>query len=104
MDFDAQVDTCSLIYLALQLLVSRTTGLFFMDEGRTPEHVVSLNLLLPLDSQNIHSCPVIQAIWALINQRLDPTTKVSWSCESDDGLKVNYAFDNDDGLRVTWTL
>ena len=59
-----------------------------MDEGCAHEHVAQLNLLLPLDSQNIPSGPVIQVIWALMNQRLDPTAKVSWTCESDDGLKV----------------
>ena len=36
---------CSLIYLALQSLLSRTTGLVIMDEGRANEHEPSLNLL-----------------------------------------------------------
>ena len=45
LDFDGQVDTCSLIYLALQSLLSRTTGLVIMDEGRANEHEPSLNLL-----------------------------------------------------------
>ena len=43
--FDGQVDTCSLIYLALQLLLSRTTGLVIMDEGRANEHEPSSSLL-----------------------------------------------------------
>ena len=50
--FDGQVDTCSLIYLALQLLL-RTTGLVIMDEGRAKEHEPSLNYWA-LDSQNIY--------------------------------------------------
>ena len=45
LDFDGQVDTCSLIYLALQLLLSRTTNLVIMDEGRANVHEPSLNLL-----------------------------------------------------------
>ena len=56
--FDGQVDTCSLIYLALQSLLSRTTGLVIMDEGRAKEHEPSLNYWA-LDSQNIHSGQVI---------------------------------------------
>ena len=64
----------------------------------------SLSLLLPLDSQNIYSGPVIQAIWVLLNQRFDLTAKVNWTCGLNDGPKVNQAFEQDDGLKVTWTF
>ena len=57
----------------------------------------SLNFTLLLDSQIIHSGPVIHATWALMAQRFDPTAKVNWTFESDDGLFEPTA-------KVNWTL
>ena len=77
LDFDGQVDTCSLIYLALQSLLSRTTGLVIMAEGRANEHEPSLNLLGL--RQPKHPFLTSDLSHRGFNQSLD--------CKFDDGLK-----------------
>ena len=75
-----------------------------MDEGCANVQATQLSLLLPLDSQNIYSGPVMHATQVLLNQRFDSTAKVNWTYELDDGPKVNQAFEQDDGLKVNWTF
>ena len=59
-----------------------------MDEGCAHEPVAQFEFTIAVRQPKHPSGPVIQVIWALMNQRLDITAKVSWTCESDDGLKV----------------